>query len=280
MNAIMVSVDYDDILRLSLPYNRQHFNRVLVVTSLKNHDSVLEICRPIDVEVFATDSFYKNGALFNKWFAMEEGLQQLGRSGWMCVMDADILWPKRLAVWADDSKGKLYIENETREVSTYTTGQLITPLRRFTPNIPTTPPDESTWKQYPLTTYTVEWGGYSQIFHASDPVLHKCAMCGGAPSMHVMADHPHAWYQTNWRHAGGGDSFFQARWANKNKIRPPWECLHLGPHGLNWHGRTVPMADGSLPPNHDNHKKGMEEMYRHRRTNRGRGYETPIEKLL
>jgi hypothetical protein len=92
-------------------------------------------------------------------------------------------------------------------------------------------PGEEDWPQFPLHPQQVEWAGYSQIFHASDPVL-------GSPP----------WHETNWRHCGGADSFFQAKWSSANKVRPPFEVLHLGPAGVNWCGRAVPYVDGSQHP--------------------------------
>ena len=38
MRAILVAVDYADLLAITLPYNRQHFYEVMVVTSLDKLD--------------------------------------------------------------------------------------------------------------------------------------------------------------------------------------------------------------------------------------------------
>jgi hypothetical protein len=246
MNAILVAVQYSDILRLTLPYNRRHFEKVLVVTDLNSYEEVLAIAEPLQVEVYATDEFYANGAVFNKWLCLERGYDILGREGWLCTMDADVAWPKHLpAGWVESLQ----------------TGKLYTPLRRMLPNIPKEIPDESAWRSYPTHRYIAEWGGYSQIFNRADPVL-------GSPP----------WYQTNWRHAGGGDSYFQMKWAPHNKIRPPWECLHIGESGTNWMGRVSRLADGSLPKDHDQHQRDMQAMYASRRQRRG--YDNPTEKIL
>jgi DNA-binding NarL/FixJ family response regulator len=97
MRAILVSVDYDDLLALTLPYNRHHFETVTVITSSANAESVTAICQQHRADVVVTDLFYAKGAIFNKWAALEYGLDRIGRKGWLCLMDADVLWPQYLS---------------------------------------------------------------------------------------------------------------------------------------------------------------------------------------
>ena len=85
LRAILVSVDYNDILSITLPYNRHHFKDVMVVTSVADAQNVWEICKPLDVSVHATNAFYEDGAQFNKWKALEEGLEVFGRKGWIIM---------------------------------------------------------------------------------------------------------------------------------------------------------------------------------------------------
>jgi hypothetical protein len=73
------------------------------------------------------------------------------------------------------------------------------PCKCRTPSIP----PENEWTKYPIHRNTKEWAGYSQIFHADDPVL-------GQPP----------WYDISWSHAGGADSAFQHKWTEDKKIRP------------------------------------------------------------
>lgn len=215
IRAIMVAVDYADLLAQTLPYNRHHFEEVMVVTSLDDWECA-QIAHKNDCVVHATDTFYHHGAAFNKWAALEEGLNHFGREGWLCIMDADVAWPKKLP---DDWELK--------------PGCLYSPNRRMYPLIDAIP-QESLWQGYRIHRNIAEWAGYSQIFHASDPVL------GPAP-----------WHEVNWMHAGGADSFFQSKWAAANKIRPSFEVLHLGPSGENWCGRSTAYATGSRNPSAD-----------------------------
>lgn len=215
MRAILVCVDYADLLAVTLPYNRHHFDDVMVVTASSDTKSS-EVALANDAKVYTTDSFYLDGAKFNKWRALEEALDAYGREGWMCIMDADVLWPKHLPDSFRDSLQP---------------GFLYAPLRRMFTDLSQPIPQEPYWRQYPIHRNIGEWAGYSQLFHCSDPAL-------GEPP----------WHQIDWLHAGGADSFFQAKWHPSRKIRPAFEVLHLGEAGQNWCGRATPYLDGSQHP--------------------------------
>lgn len=234
LRAIMVSVNYTDLLSVTLPYNRHHFDEVMVVTDMAGEAELAHIPDSLGVRLWPTDAFTRGGAVFNKWMALEEGLDAFGRHGVICLMDADILWPKSLPNY-DFEFGKLY-----------------SPLRRMAPwpcedkyNAPIPPEDQ--WWQYPIHRNINEWAGYTQIFHAHDPVL------GPTP-----------WHEINWKHAGGADSFFQQKWALLNKVRPTWECLHLGEAGVNWYGRATAFADGSIPNGAEIKRTQLREMWANR----------------
>ena len=212
--AILICVDYSDILDITLQYNIQHFKSVLVVTAPRDQRTV-EVARSHGADVLMTNVFYEREAVFNKFAAMEFGLDYMGREGWIAVLDADILFPKDLRGWVKR------------------VGQIYTPRRRMFPKIPCSineVPERRKWRQYKLPMGNEEFAGYCQIFHASDPVL------GKAP-----------WHNINWTWAGGADSFFHMKWDEKSKIRPPFEVLHLGPAFTNWAGRVTPFADGRIP---------------------------------
>jgi hypothetical protein len=200
LRAICVAVDYADILSLTLPYNRHHFDEMMIVTAPTDF-ATIHLAYEHKCELYITNSFYDDGADFNKWKALEQGLDEFGRRGWMCLLDADVLWPKKIPEY------KLQ------------TGDLYTPVRRMCMELRIQP--EAEWKYYKIHPNIAEFAGYSQIFHALDPHL------GEKP-----------WHEINWRHAGGADSFFQMKWPVESKVRPPFEVLHLGPAGTNWCGRV------------------------------------------
>ena len=259
MRAILVSVDYSDLLAVTLPYNRHHFSEVYIVTSLADAANVLPIAERYDAKVLQTDLFYAGGATFAKWTALEWGLDRMSRDGWICLMDADVLWPKDVKLFETDPhriRTDLPLEQIAPGVRVPTLnvlrhGCLYTPLRRMFVQTSKPVPPESEWSKYPIHRNVAEWAGYSQIFHASDPVL------GPAP-----------WHETNWKHAGGADSFFQMKWPKERKIRPPFEVLHLGPAGENWYGRASRYLDGTIPEGAEEKKRLVNEIWTGRRAKR------------
>lgn len=230
IRAAIVCVDYADLLALTLPRNRPHFEQVLIVTNEQDKATV-ELAINHKCVVYQTDAFYRNGAVFNKWLALEEGLDRFGRQDWMCMLDADTIWPREIPD----------IELEV--------GKLYSPLRHMCEEIPKSSsgspliPSEDQWARYPIHRNIYEWAGYTQIFHARDKVLQGSKY----------------WHEVNWRHAGGADSFFQAKWETCNKIRPPFNVLHLGLAGVNWCGRADRYADGTVHPDAELRRKQVRD---------------------
>lgn len=260
LRAVIVSVEYTDLLSITLPYNRHHFDEVCIITSNLDAHNLRELCYREEAELFSTDAFYDDGAEFNKWKALEEGLDWYGREGWLCLMDADILWPKGIEV-------RRYL----------TPGYLLGPLRKMIPTegvISEKYKDENQWCDYPTHPNVNEWAGYTQIFHAKDPVL---------------LSSPPPWHQTDWIHGGGADSFFQAKWPPHRRLRLPFFVMHLGESGVNWMGRSSPIirsrmdesdkSDRSIPIPEidekvmDTRRRKLREMLRRRRLNRKKSIE-------
>jgi len=211
MKGIVVCVEYDDLLAITLPRNAAHFEKVVVVTSLKDERTPKVAAALPNVVVHRTDAFYEKGDAFNKGRAIEEGFDVLGRDGWILVHDADVLFPIQMDLSRIEI-GKLY--NAPR--------RMLEDPRRWKPNLD--------WASCPTRHEPNEFPGYFQLFHADDP---------------IAAERP--WYPTDWRHAGGCDSVFQLRWPREQKVYLPFEVLHLGLDGRNWHGRCTPRLDGTMP---------------------------------
>lgn len=233
MRAILVCVEFSDLLSITLPYNRHHFEDVMVVTHTEDIETI-DVASKNECRVFETDAFYRNGADFNKWLALEEGLDAFGRRGVMCLMDADVMWPKSVSLNVE--VGKLY-----------------TPYRHLFEDVTAGVPEEKDWPSVFLHKHERDFAGYTQIFHAEDPVL-------GEPP----------WHQTNWRHAGGADTFFQEKWATINKVRPGFNVLHIGPTDSNWCGRTTNLVNGSVPELAEKRKDKLKSFLNGRQKNRGR----------
>lgn len=198
MRAVIISVGYAQTLSSTLPWNRHHFDECMIVTT--PGDDSIAVAEANDCATHQTTSFYDDGAYFAKYKAMEEALDVFGRHGRMAIIDADIAWPKVIPDFE------------------YKSGCLYTPRRRMCPVVCNPILPEEAWSTFPVRDEE-EFAGYTQIFWADDPVLTETP-----------------WHQTNWIHAGGGDSFFQQKWSPANKVRPPFDVLHMGPCGKNWCG--------------------------------------------
>lgn len=229
-NSITVCVNYSDILAITLPNNAKHFDRTVVITDSQDTQTMDLVNSIPNCELFITDSFYDNGAKFNKGLAMEQGLDYMGRQGWICIWDADIVMPTNL----DLSQCKI--------------GNLYSPNRRILENIKgislSSIGDISQYPVYPES----EFAGYFQYFHADDSVLKELP-----------------WYGVDWNHAGGCDSDFQRKWDNNHKIRLNTHVLHLGAPGVNWNGRATDLVDGTRTQEMDNNWRKQQQMMNKRK---------------
>lgn len=219
--GITVCVEYSDLLAVTLERNREHFDRVLVVTTYEDTETHRVVQTMPNCEWFTTEAFYRNGAAFNKGLAIEEALEAirgfgwLRQSGWLCSFDADILMPRRMPL-------PLLRKNT-----------LYAPWRRILPD-PTRWRDyenEATWPSLERYEETWEFAGAFLLFNVNAP--------------HLRGKWP--WFGVNWKHAGGYDSDFYYSWPAAKRFRMDFDVLHLGEHGRNWFGRTTPMLDGRLP---------------------------------
>lgn len=233
MRAITVCVDYSDFLGITLPRNRRHFEDYMIVTTPRDIETI-NLAKKHQCQLFVTEAFYDNGAHFNKYLPMEMGFDKFGRHGWLWILDADVVLPKDLNHQAYHV-GHLY--NPRRRMLTDLTGDLAAKI-------------DTPWNHIRRDKFTAESPGYCQIFHADDPHL-------GEPP----------WHQTNWKHAGGGDAFFQRKWGEDEKIRCPWDVLHLGDKDDNWCGRSTPFLDGRIVRGAPARKQKLRDIFmeRHKR---------------
>jgi hypothetical protein len=211
MRGITVCVDYDDLLAITLPRNARHFSRVYVITT-PDDARTLEVIKSVPNAIpVLTDAFYRHGAKFNKGLAMELGLDHMGRTGWICIFDADTIMP-------DDLKlPKLEV------------GCLYGMRRRILHDVKKWHPGMN-WNQCPVSADRVI-AGYFQLFSAEDTRLRDTR----------------PWYDVTFTHAGGCDGYFQSRYKYDKKVWLDAQCLHLGPRDANWFGRATDRLDGEQP---------------------------------
>lgn len=223
VRAILVSVNFDDFLALTLPHNSRFFSETIVVTHPDDKATQRVVERVPGSTCFVTDAFYRNGADFNKWLALEEGLDSIGRSGWILVTDADIILPP------------------TVPDLTLTPGYLYGAERLVVSGERDWFPIERAW-ECARDTPAPRWCGYFQLFHGSD------RNCDRKP-----------WYNTDLGHAAIADEPFRARWSPETRRLLPFSVLHFGDVDQNWFGRVTPRLDGGpLPPLPDAKRKMQE----------------------
>lgn len=104
VDTIIVSVDYNDFLVLTLENNIKYLDNITVVTS-PNDSLCKEICDKFGVKCVLTDRMYENGAKFNKGKAVNEGIKSIQNPEWILLLDADIILPSN---WSDLIKSSIF----------------------------------------------------------------------------------------------------------------------------------------------------------------------------
>jgi hypothetical protein len=92
LEAVTVCVNYSDFLAVTLPHNKQFFDRYVVVTDTKD-EKTHSLCEFYNVQCIQTDVFYEDGFTINKAAGINEGLKALDKDAWVVHLDADIWLP-------------------------------------------------------------------------------------------------------------------------------------------------------------------------------------------
>ncbi len=100
VEAVTVCVDYSDFLAHTLPLNKPHLNRLVIVTA--PHDRATQrLAAHYNVECVVTEAFYRQGDRFNKGRGINAGLAVLNKRNWLLHLDADIVLPPRTRHFLD-----------------------------------------------------------------------------------------------------------------------------------------------------------------------------------
>ena len=90
LEAVIISVNFADMLSLTLPKNKRHFDNIVVITDENDRETV-NVCRDENVNCYSTDAFYYKGAKLNKGLAINVGFKHLKYRSWIGNLDADII---------------------------------------------------------------------------------------------------------------------------------------------------------------------------------------------
>lgn len=89
LQAVTVSVNYSDFLEHVIESNKKLFDKWIIVTDTKDLKTK-ELCEKYEVFCIQTDSFYEDGASFNKYAGINEGLKYVDDDAWIMFLDSDI----------------------------------------------------------------------------------------------------------------------------------------------------------------------------------------------
>ena len=93
LQAVTVCVNYADFFEQTGAANRGIFDKFVVVTDKKDTE-VSELCKQFGYDCIQTDVFYEDGATFNKYAGINEGLKLIDSDAWVCFIDSDIVLQK------------------------------------------------------------------------------------------------------------------------------------------------------------------------------------------
>ena len=96
LQAVTICVKYADFLECVVA-NNLHFDRWLMVTSQED-TRTQKLCALHEIECIVSSFLEPDGTGFHarnaKWHVLNEGLDALEQSGWVVVLDADVLLPR------------------------------------------------------------------------------------------------------------------------------------------------------------------------------------------
>lgn len=233
LEAVITCVNYGDFLAHTLPLNKPHFDRLVVVTT--HMDKLTQrVCEFHHVECILTDKFQAHVGNFCKGAGINTGLDRLDRDGWLVQMDADIALPPLTRYLLEKA--------ELQSDCIYGADRFMVPSfaewMAFIGN-PRLLHENKSWvhlSAFPLGVRVAieEYGwapiGYFQLWHGSQQKLY--------PSGHTDAAREDLQFPLKWpRH--------------KRHLLPDLAVYHLeseaAPMGANWAGRkTAPFSSNAV----------------------------------
>lgn len=203
LDVVIVSVNYNDLLIVSLSHNVKIFENITVVTS---PDDLLcqKICQKFGVHCVVTGVMYEDGAVFNKGRAINEGIKSIKDPDFILLIDADIVVESKI------------------DIDSLTEDSLYTSSRRICKSYQV----YKSWKEGDLDIEKVgrlennKGIGFFQLFNISNSNIDR--------------ENP---YPENSQNASWSDLIFR----DKFPKRFDWggNVIHLGDPYINWDGRVT-----------------------------------------
>lgn len=205
-------VDYSDYFQETLYYNHNLFNKIYVVTTSKDIKTQ-KLCNQYNnIYIEITDSFYDDGASFNKGKALNTILKYIEPDTWNMIGDVDCIFPKNIhneIIKNIEFKDYLFtfprVECKSYEEYIKIKDNL---FNNFTMN--------------DMVTVDSIGLGYCQIFNSS-----SCFLKNGIK------------YSENYSSADQSDSRFKELWPQRHRYYLDGYIIHLGERRKNWKGRQT-----------------------------------------
>ena len=204
IDVIIVSVDYNDFLPITLENNIKIFDSITVVTSI-NDEECQKICQDFNVNCVVTERMYENGAKFNKGKAINEGIKSLLNPNWILLIDADIIVPETFT--------ESFKDNYTNINSLYVCNRVM--FKEYQSYL-----DWKSGSGIKGQVSKLNGIGYFQLFNINSNCLQRIV------------------YPENSNNAAGSDISFRNRFTEKVDLKI--ESIHLGISYQNWNGRETP----------------------------------------
>lgn len=177
INGLVVSVGYADDLARGVDAWMSGLESLTVVTAERD-TSTIALCSNKGCRIFKTDSFWRDGAHFNKGRAIAEAFDSgiVPTDNWLQLIDADVVPPKD---WLEQVRecqpGTLYGAKRRQVLA------------------------DGSVEPWPVPDFVPV--GFFLLFHGDDP---------GAKVRPIV--------DTNWTHAGNYDSTFIKRWERQTVL--------------------------------------------------------------
>ena len=148
ISGLTICVDYSDLLEKSIDTWAKTLDRLVIVSNLDDSQTV-KLAWPYrhsNIELFRTNVFYENGAIFNKSLAICEAMRALnwGVENWCMFFDADIVPPHNWRqVWEAQRPDPEFMYGAHR------------------------------WLENGEPILELEMAGWFQIFHSSNPNVQR-----------------------------------------------------------------------------------------------------------
>lgn len=203
LDVIIISVNYNDYLIITLPKNLEVFENITVITTPED-EMCQKICKKFGVRYITTNVMYELGAKFNKGKTLDFAIKMLNDPGYVLLLDADMIINRKI----DTSLLK-------RDVLYTTDRVIIEDLDKYKVYLDNT--------KHFLKNQTVnvdERGiGFFQLFHMLSSCINRELI-----------------YPTDSDDSSWTDLKFRDKFSKRENLE--LEAIHLGPAYTNWSGRN------------------------------------------